>query len=193
VHAEYTQNNEPNPEVREESLVILPPPTMSHSLQEIFETEESALLRYAFGITRDRGLAEEVVQEAFLKLHSLWDQISSPRPWLYSCIRNLALNNTRKRSKEVDMESQPEPEHSAELPDQFLGRLEACGHLRLLISKLPEEDQQLLNLKYQERLSYADIAKSTGLTISNVGYKLHHLLKTLGTWLREAGIESYLG
>ncbi|MGC6567654.1 MAG: RNA polymerase sigma factor, partial [Akkermansiaceae bacterium] len=42
------------------------------SLEEVFSEEESPLLRYAFGLLGRRELAEEVVQEAFLKLHEHW-------------------------------------------------------------------------------------------------------------------------
>jgi RNA polymerase sigma-70 factor (ECF subfamily) len=74
-----------------------------------------------------------------------------------------------------------------------MGRLEAIGMVRLLISELPPDDQSLIHLKYHEDLKYQDISKQTGLSVSNVGYKLHHLLKGLAEALRHAGIDGSLG
>jgi RNA polymerase sigma-70 factor (ECF subfamily) len=52
---------------------------------------------------------------------------------------------------------------------------------------------RLIQLKYHGSLSYDDISKRTGLSVSNVGYKLHHLLKGLADSLRRMGVESVEG
>jgi RNA polymerase sigma-70 factor (ECF subfamily) len=75
-----------------------------------------------------------------------------------------------------------------EEPDQELIRLETNGMVRLFISELTEKDQELINLKYTEVISYAEIAKRTGLSISNVGYRLHHIVRSLSDSLRRAGL-----
>ncbi len=46
------------------------------------------------------------------------------------------------------------------------------------------------DLKYQENLKYDQISQRTGLSVGNVGYKLHHLLKALADNLRRLGIDS---
>jgi len=78
-------------------------------------------------------------------------------------------------------------------PDEALGRLEAVGMVRLLIAELAPEDQNLIRLKYHDDLKYQEISRKTGLSVSNVGYKLHHLLKGLADALRHAGIDGSLG
>ncbi len=50
-------------------------------------------------------------------------------------------------------------------------------------------DRQLIHLKYFEDLKYRDISEQTGLTISNVGYRLHHILKRLASKLRPLGAD----
>ncbi len=44
-------------------------------------------------------------------------------------------------------------------------------------------------MKYFEELKYAEISERTGLSIGNVGYRLHHILKRLADKLRKLGIE----
>jgi len=74
-----------------------------------------------------------------------------------------------------------------------MGRLEAAGAVRLLLAELRDDDRALLQLKYHEDLKYDQISQRTGLSVGNVGYKLHHLLKSLGESLRRMGIESAEG
>ncbi|MEI8194549.1 MAG: sigma factor-like helix-turn-helix DNA-binding protein, partial [Phycisphaerae bacterium] len=70
---------------------------------------------------------------------------------------------------------------------------EAIGTVRLLLAELPEADRRLIRLKYHDDLKYQDISRHTGLSVGNVGYRLHHLLKTLADDLRRVGIEGSRG
>ncbi len=68
-------------------------------------------------------------------------------------------------------------------------RMEATGAVRQFVEELDETDQQLVKLKYFENLKYRDIGAKTGLSVSNVGYRLHHILKELASKLRSRGID----
>jgi RNA polymerase sigma-70 factor (ECF subfamily) len=162
------------------------------TLITLFETEESALLSFAVGLVRQRSVAEELVQEAFLRLHEVWDQVENPRGWLYRSVRNLALNHLRDHRHEIGLEGTPEAIAESR-PDQDVGRMEAIGMVRLLLAGMEPEDQELIRLKYHEDLKYGEISRRTGLGVGNVGYKLHHLLKGLADALRHAGIEGSQG
>lgn len=164
-----------------------------HSIEEIFDHEESPLLRYAYGMLARREIAEEIVQDAFLKLHKHWNDIETPRAWLYRAVRNLCLNHLRKHQREsLSEESDNEPSPTQH-PDEKLGRMEAVGTLRILIEELPPEDRDLIQLKYHDELSYGKIGDRLDLGTGNVGYKLHHLLKQLSHALQKAGITSSRG
>jgi RNA polymerase sigma-70 factor (ECF subfamily) len=71
--------------------------------------------------------------------------------------------------------------------------MEAVGTLQLLVAELPPQDRQLIRLKYHHKLKYQQISQQTGLSVGNVGYRLHHLLKQLADSLRNLGIESAEG
>jgi len=160
------------------------------SLREVFAAEETPLLRYAYGLVRQRETAEDLVQEAFLRLHAHWDKVGTPRAWLYRAVRNLALNHLRDHRRETPMEITPEPPSPAADPGRALCRDEALGTLQLLLAGLREEERSLIGLKYHDGLKYEQISERTGLSVGNVGYKLHHLLKDLAASLRSLGIES---
>ncbi len=169
------------------------PPEEDRSLRQVFEADESALLRYAFGLVGQRETAEDLVQEAFVRLHAHWDEVANPRAWLFRTIRNLALNHLRDHQRECPLDSTQEWASNTPDPEQALGRLEALGTLQLLIAELPSADRHLIRLKYHQKLKYDQISERTGLSVGNVGYKLHHLLKNLADSLRHLGIESAEG
>lgn len=162
------------------------------SLRELFEAEETPLLRFAHGLTGRREIAEDLVQEAFLRLHAHWDEVSQPKAWLYRSVRNLALNHRRDHRRESGDEA-PDAADDSRGPDGHLVRLETAGAVRLLLAELRAEDRKLIELKYVENLKYEQISERTGLSVGNVGYKLHHLLKSLGESLRRMGIDGNVG
>lgn len=186
-----------------ESIPILPaaekrkPMEKKPTLRQVFDAEESPLLRFAHGLTAQRETAEDIVQEAFLRLHSHWEEVQQPRPWLFRCVRNLALNHLRNNKRNTPLETNPQTtrewETPAPDPEAALGKLEAIGTLQLLIAELPEPDRTLVSLKYLSDLRYDQIATQTNLSVSNVGYKLHHTLKSLASSLRHLGIETSEG
>ncbi len=161
------------------------------TLEEVFEAEETPLLRYAFGILGRREVAEEVVQEAFLKLHEHWEGVTAQRAWLYRCVRNLSLNVIRKSKRETLSDEAGEGEGMGEMPDEELGKMEAVGMMRVFIGEFNERDRKILEMKYFEDLKYEEIAAALNMSVGNVGYRLHHLLKELGDRLKKSGISHF--
>lgn len=180
----------PRTEPRRPVIPFRKPMEDSPTFRQVFETEESALLRFAHGLTGQRETAEDLVQDAFLKLHAHWDDVRNPRAWLFRAVRNLALNHQRDHRREVKPDGDPDWESDSPEPGDALGRLEALGTLRLVVSELTAGDRDLLALKYHENLKYQQISERTGLSVGNVGYKLHHLMKHLADSLRRLGTES---
>lgn len=167
-----------------------PPMEQKPTLRQVFDAEESVLLRYAHGLLGQRETAEDIVQDAFLKLHAHWEEVTHPRAWLFRCTRNLALSHLRDHKRETPMDPDREWESPTPDPAQALGKLEAIGTLQLLVAELHEDDRALLSLKYHDGLKYDQISQRTGLSVGNVGYKLHHALRNLADSLRRLGVES---
>lgn len=163
------------------------------TLRQVFEAEESPLLRYAHGLLGQRETAEDIVQDAFVKLQAHWEEVTHPRAWLFRCIRNLALSHIRDHKRETPIAEGQEFQDHAHDPGQSLGKLEALGTLQLLVAELHEDDRKLISLKYHDGLKYDQISQRTGLSVGNVGYKLHHALKHLADSLRRLGVESAEG
>ena len=69
------------------------------TIEELFAALESPLLSYALRLISGRDVAEDLVQEAFMKLHSQFADVREPRRWLYRTVHNLALNHRRDSAK----------------------------------------------------------------------------------------------
>ena len=52
------------------------------SVGELFTALEAPLLRYAFKLTQDEDVSQDLVQDAFMKLHTHFAAVRQPRPWL---------------------------------------------------------------------------------------------------------------
>jgi RNA polymerase sigma factor (sigma-70 family) len=164
-------------------------------IAELFAALESPLLAYALRYTGERAPAEDVVQEAFMKLHAQFGSVEKPRQWLYRTVHNLALNQRRAAGKTVSLpcssdenESFPAATDPALLPDEQIVRLESIGLVRISLAALDERSRELVKLKFNDELSYKQIAERTGLTTGNVGFILHHALKTIAVELAKTGV-----
>ena len=166
------------------------------TIEDLFVDLESPLLNYAMRLMGERGIAEDLVQEAFMRLHTHFAEVREPRRWLYRTVHNLALNHRRDSAKILPLQPQhddadapvadtadPQP-----LPDEQIARLEGIGLVRLSLAALDERGREVVRLKFNDDLSYAQISERTGLKTGHVGYLLHHALKTIAAELAKTGV-----
>jgi RNA polymerase sigma factor (sigma-70 family) len=171
-------------------------PPGAETIEELFAALESPLLGYARRLLGEPAVAEDTVQEAFMKLHAQFDQVRQPQRWLYRTVRNLALNHRRAADKIVPLDppagngapATAEPADPQPLPDERIARIECIGLVRLSVETLDARSRELVRLKFHEDLSYKEISARTGLTVGHVGYLLHHALKTIAIELAKTGV-----
>lgn len=151
--------------------------------KEILQRFEIPLLQYAARITGDRERARDVVQETFVKFqrNGAINRADERATWLFTVCRNAALNVCRKErrmmyldEKTIELRQTEEP-----LPFDRLEQKEAAGFLLRIVATLPLRQQEVIQLKFQNDLSYQQIAKIMKTTANNVGVLLHTALKTL--------------
>jgi RNA polymerase sigma-70 factor (ECF subfamily) len=151
-------------------------------LQQVMTEFESPLIRYAARITGDRQRGREVVQETFL---SLWQQKRSEiahrvAPWLFHVCRNKALDTRKKENPmiSVGLESQLGVADGPSAVDR-LEQKESTNQLLGKLAQLPDHQQEVIRLKFQNNLSYKEIADVTGHSVSYVGVLIHDGIKSL--------------
>ena len=161
-------------------------PTQADWVNDAVARFEAPLLRFTARLLRDPDAARDVVQDAFLRL------CAQPRAsvdghlaeWLYTVCRNRALDLLRKESRMSESplihDAPPDGARSREPePSAALEHREDAGSLRVALATLPPRTQEVLRLRFQEGLSYKEIAGVMQLTVSHVGVLIHNGLKSL--------------
>lgn len=162
----------------------------SSSIRAALDSYEGPLLRYAQRITGDLDQARDAVQETFLRLcrEDLASLDGRLPQWLFTVCRNFSIDVRRKESRMTTLTEpraaetptgQPTPEKEVSLRDE-------AEHVFGMLETLPENQQEVIRLKYQNGLRYKQIAEITGLTVTNVGFLLHRGLTTLRKRLRKS-------
>jgi RNA polymerase sigma factor (sigma-70 family) len=155
----------------------------AQELEEILRRFEIPLLQYAQRITGDREKARDVVQETFIKFqrNGALRRDDQPATWLFTVCRNRALNVCRKERRIMYLNEELIEARDSEQPMPFdqLEEKEATGFLLRIVATLPARQQEVVQLKFQNDLSYQQIAQIMQTTANNVGVLLHTALKTL--------------
>jgi len=141
---------------------------------KVFETNFKPVNAYVRRRVVSLNTADDAVNEVFLVAWRRWDEISSmenPLPWLYRVACNVVRNAHRSQNRHLRLvdkiKAQPEINVSEYLND------DASGELGAALSKLSEEDQELLLLVAWEGLSHAELSVALGCSVNAVGLRVH--------------------
>jgi RNA polymerase sigma factor (sigma-70 family) len=151
------------------------------------------LLRFAFLLTGDRSLAEDVVQSVLLRLldRSGGDAVRNPGAYARRCVSNeiATVHRTRARAREV-VDRLPAPLTTPPAPgDAAVDRLVIFDALDVL----SERERVAVVLRYYEDLDDVDTAEVIGCTRGTVRTLIHRALPKLREALGEADIEKGAG
>jgi RNA polymerase sigma factor (sigma-70 family) len=140
-------------------------------------------LRFAFGMVPDHARAEELLQEALLRLHAVRGRYAETaddiRRYLFRILANLCLDELRRGrvGSEVLAEARPlersRREGQQSEPAEELRRRERIAAVERAVQQLPGAERAALLLREIEGLSYAQIAGSLGTSVSDVNNLIH--------------------
>ncbi|MFW6107931.1 MAG: RNA polymerase sigma factor [bacterium] len=136
----------------------------------------------AFSICRERSLAEDVAQDAFVRAYRQLDQLSRPRAfcaWLMHIVRNRALRVTHNvaRRREVHEEATADQEPHTENPTVSMEVAE-------LLERLDDQARQILTHKYVHGMTCKEIANRLDVPIGTVTSKISRSLRRLRSSVR---------
>jgi RNA polymerase sigma-70 factor (ECF subfamily) len=158
-----------------------------NGLRRIFDDEAGRLIAVALRIVKRRELAEEVVQEAFIRIwthaHQYRTQRGSARGWIYAIVRNRALNMIRdgKREDLVD-ENQLETLQEGEQLEQIMAswnRLDRNSRLKECLGRLDETRRRGILLAYVGGYTHGEIAGRLKLPLGTAKSWIRRGLLTL--------------
>ncbi|RPI19570.1 MAG: sigma-70 family RNA polymerase sigma factor [Acidobacteriales bacterium] len=168
--------------------LVSPPGSAERALQglvvQLYTENSTGLFRYALTITRDRRVAEDAIQDCFLRFFVALKNnqlIHNPRAWLYRVLRNLLLNETQRSSSRssTGIEAAIEKPDWRRNPEAFLWRKEVTQGVRAALS--PRE-LECLQLRL-EGLDYKEISTTLRIRPGTVGALLARAVKKTQTAL----------
>ena len=145
-------------------------------LRGVLAEYERPLVAYAARITGDVDSARDVAQEVFLRLcrKSPEELDGHLGQWLFTVCRRCALDSRRKegRMKTLSEDRIVACERGGD-PAAVAERRDGSSNVLTALSNLPANQQEVIRLRFQQGLSYKQIAGVTGLSVGNVGYLIH--------------------
>ena len=154
----------------------------------LLEKYQTYAFTIAIGILRNEENAEEVVQDAFIRVFkniTKFNKTSKFSTWLYRIVYNTSLTNLRGKRK-IDVRSLNEPEnYNLDLPDNYangfddLVSSDKITFVNKAIASLSEQENLVITLYYTNECSILEIGQITGWNISTIKTRLYRARKNL--------------
>lgn len=138
------------------------------ALVQLYERHYDGLVRFAYLVLGSSGVAEEVVQEAFVKAHRSWGGVREPLPYLRTAVLNGCRSFGRRQRLERERLPRP-PEPARQAPDELWDAL----------ATLPHRQRAAIVLRFYVDLPDADIAEILGCRVPTVRTTIHRALDAL--------------
>lgn len=164
----------------------------------LVEKHKEMVFSIALKIVHSREDAEEIAQDAFVKAYQSLAGFKNEAKfstWLYRIVYNSAISKVRKKKLALSpLDDLTINNYSEDLNGNNLSLLEGPDQFEILqqaLKSLPEEENVIISLFYQNDHSIEDISTITGLTVANVKVKLHRIRKKLYIEMQKlmAGVE----
>lgn len=157
------------------------------AFEELVSRHQQSALNVAYHFLSDHALAEDIAQEAFLRVlagAARYRPLASFRTYLFSVIWHLCVDLRRKKVPRP-LESLPPRESDAEGPADAALRDERRAIVAAAVGQLPSRQRMALVLKHYENLSYEEIARTIGCSVRAVDALLVRAKRKLREALRD--------
>lgn len=170
----------------------------------LLEKYQTYAFSIAIGIVRNEENAEEIVQDAFIRVFkhiSKFNKTGKFSTWLYRIVYNTSLTSLRGKRK-IDIRSLDMPEnYELDIPDNYsngfddLVKSDKVKFVNKAITKLSKTENLVITLYYTNECSIIEIAQITGWNTSTIKTRLYRarqnlyveLSKLLGSETKDIG------
>lgn len=172
---------------------------------EAFDTllarHQSRLLNYITQLTANRQLAEDIFQETFVKAimtirQGNYTESGKFGAWLARIARNLVIDHFRQEKAEATLSTDDEgvdilnrKELSEHTVEDGIVDLQIRDDVRRLVRELPDQQREVLLMRYYQGLSFKEIAEQTGVSINTALGRMRYAILNLRRLSRERRVE----
>jgi RNA polymerase sigma-70 factor (ECF subfamily) len=158
-------------------------------VRAVYAAHGPELYRFALRSLGDAGLAEEAVQETFLRAWQAAERfdetLGSLRTWLFAIVRNVVIDQSRARSVRPELASANQGTDTA--VDDDIDRVLAAWQVEEALQKIGDEHRvALVEVHYKGR-AYAEVAVDLGVPVGTVKSRVFYALKAMRLALEELG------
>ncbi|MFT3994653.1 MAG: sigma-70 family RNA polymerase sigma factor [Dysgonomonas sp.] len=139
---------------------------------------KQSVLNYIYFTVRDRELAEDIFQETFIKAiitikQGRYTENGKFRAWISRIAHNLIIDHFRQEKNENTVSNDEAPVDLLNNPslcdgtiEDELVKMQITSDIRKLVSYLPDNQREVLEMRYYQDLSFKEIAEQTGVSIN---------------------------
>ncbi|MCI0434412.1 MAG: RNA polymerase sigma-70 factor [Gemmatimonadetes bacterium] len=161
------------------------------AFEALFRTYHARLCAWAERTVRAPDVAEEIVQDVFARLWADRRRLAihtSLRAWLFTAVRNRALNHVRSLRIERVRQGEAAQGTTADSPPDAVRQVELgelAAHLDRALESLPEGSREVIELRWRHQLGHAEIAETLGISRKGVEIRITRALRALREVLGE--------
>jgi RNA polymerase sigma-70 factor (ECF subfamily) len=168
------------------------------AFEVLVRRHRTPVFSFLLRLTGDRGRAEDLCQETFLKVVKAapgWEERARFRTWMFSIARNLAVDESRRaafrRVETLDAEGgagAAEARSEDPAPDRAVEATLLRPKLEAALAALPPEQREVFVLREHAGLRFAEIAEVTGVPENTVKSRMRYALEALRAKLAALGV-----
>ncbi|MFH0910432.1 MAG: sigma-70 family RNA polymerase sigma factor [Planctomycetota bacterium] len=152
----------------------------AEAMEALYERYRGWVFGFALRLCRNESDAADVLQDVFAYFFQKFPGFelrSRLKTFLYPVVRNSALNHIRKYRRMPSLEGEADfLEETAAAPP---GNAEGALHFSEIVARLPDEEREVVILRFEEERSLADISEALGIPLGTVKSRLHRALERL--------------
>lgn len=176
----------------------------SKALEILIKRHERRVFTYILLMVRNSHLAEDLMQDTFVKaIKSVkcgnYSEINRFQPWLIRIAHNLVIDYFRRNkhyreisNDDYEMDIFNSPRFSEQNVEEQLVFDQLMGQVRSMIDRLPEEQREVVMLRYYGELSFKEIAESTNVSINTALGRMRYALINLRKLAREKNLQLHI-
>ncbi len=149
--------------------------------ENIFRAYSNDLKQFLFFKTQDLDLAQDILQETFVKLWENCNRVtySKVKGYLFTTANNQFLNHTKHKKVVRNYQKSSIAKSNSESPEFILLEKEFLEKIERTIENLPETQKEVFLLNRIEKKKYAEISEMLGISVKAVEKRMHQALKTM--------------
>jgi RNA polymerase sigma-70 factor (ECF subfamily) len=162
----------------DEELVVMYVNGNNEAFDELLTRHQHSLYSYILYTVRDNGLAEDIFQDTFMKAiitiqQGKYTESGKFKAWINRIARNLIIDHFRQKKSENTVSNDAyevdlfnNPSLCDETVETKMVRTQVLNDVRMLVSCLPDNQKEVVEMRYYKGLSFKEIADVTGVSIN---------------------------